>query len=167
VNANIKRRDFITLLGGAAASWPSATRAQQPRLTTIGFLFTGTLQEANTVLPGFHKGLSEMGFVEGGNLAIEYRFANNQYDRLSALAADLVQRRVAVIRTGGGDVPARAAKTATATVPIVFHIGSDPVEDGLVASFNRPGGNGSSPRWQCATRCRRFTFCASLSSSAD
>jgi putative ABC transport system substrate-binding protein len=137
----IERRKFLATLGGAAAAWPSATRAQQPRPTTIGFLFTGTLQEANTVLPGFRKGLSEMGFVEGGNLAIEYRFADNQYDRLSVLAADLVQRRVAVIRTGGGDVAARAAKTATATIPIVFHIGSDPVEDGLVASFNRPGGN--------------------------
>jgi putative ABC transport system substrate-binding protein len=138
----MKRRQFITLLGGAAAAWPLAARAQQPALPVVGYFHPGLEEPGAPILtPAFRKGLGELGFVEGRDLAIEYRFGRNDPSRTSELIADLVRRKVAVLATLGGPGGALAAKAATTTIPIVFEIGSDPVEIGLVASFNRPGGN--------------------------
>jgi putative ABC transport system substrate-binding protein len=135
----IRRRDFITLLSGAAAL-PIAARSQQPVLPVIGFLSQGTPGERATYLPPFHKGLSEMGYVEGRNVAIEYRWAQNNPSRVPELANDLIRRRVAVITSPGGNT-ARVVKALTSTIPVVFSSAGDPVELGLVASLNRPGGN--------------------------
>ena len=136
-----RRREFITLLGAAGAAWPRAGRAQQPSMPVVGFLHPSSPEPFGHIVNGFRRGLNDSGFVEGQNVAIEYRWARGEYSRLPALAAELVQRRVRVILAGGGEVGALAAKAATSTIPILIITSSDPVKSGLVASFSRPGGN--------------------------
>jgi len=136
----MRRREFITLLGGAVAS-PLAARAQQPALPVIGFMSGRSPEDSTHLVAAFRQGLAENGFVEGQTVAIEFRWADGDYDRLPALAADLVSRKVAVLVGVGGDVSAVVATKATRTIPVVFGMGGDPVKAGLVASFNRPGGN--------------------------
>ena len=137
----IRRREFIAGLAGAAGTWPLVARAQQP-MPVVGFLFSGAQQGASAAIKrAFDQGLSDEGYVEGQNVIIKYKWAEGHYDRLPALAADLGSQRVAVLAVGGGTGPILAVKTANPNVPVVFLTGTDPVVDGLVASFNRPAGN--------------------------
>ena len=153
----MRRREFIGLVGGATAAWPLAAQAQQPAMPVIGFMSGRSPADSAHLVSAFRQGVAETGLVEGQTVTIEYRWALGDYDRLAALAADLVSRKITVLVAVGGDVSALAAKNATATIPVVFGMGSDPVKVGLVASFNRPGGNATGfTLWTNAMESKRL-----------
>jgi putative ABC transport system substrate-binding protein len=143
----MKRREFVLALGGAAIAWPVVARAQQPAMPVVGYLASGSLKTFGSHIKGFLRGLKESGFIDGQNVKIEYRWAEGQFDRLPALATELVQQRVDVLATTGGNVSALAAKRTTSTIPITFLTADDPVSSGLVASMSRPGGNMTGVTW--------------------
>ena len=137
----MRRREFILLLGGAAATWPFAVHAQRPTMPVIGYFSARSPESDVPMVAAFREGLSETGYTEGRNVAIEFRWGRGEYDRAQKLAEELVQRQVSIVVTSGGEISAKAAIEATASIPIVFNVGADPVQLGLVASLNRPGGN--------------------------
>jgi putative ABC transport system substrate-binding protein len=155
----VRRREFITLLGGAAASWPLTTRAQQSALPVIGFLHSESRDPIRGQVDAFQRALNEAGYTEGQNVAIEYRWAEGQFDKVPALVADLVRQQVAVIVAGGGT--AAAAKAGGGTIPIIFTTGSDPVQQGLVASLSRPNGNMTGVAFSLSRWARNSWKCCS------